>query len=69
MDIKKELKIVYECHECPLNGGSEDFNPADPGEGYYKCTHLNKDIWGEVPECDYHVFQKLALELLKYRRG
>lgn len=47
-----------ECFACPfatplhLDDELRRPNPADPGEGYYRCSLLDKtDIWGEQPIC------------------
>ncbi len=61
--------IVYECSDCPLPTSSRDVNLGDKGEGFYTCPILNKEVWGEGPECDYAVFQMLARALLNYIRG
>jgi hypothetical protein len=47
------------CHVCPFATEHDINNPyreipnyADPDEGWYDCSLLNKQrIWGETPEC------------------
>lgn len=47
-----------ECAWCPFAtetpGEPYPPNPADPGEGYYDCSLLNRHrIWGENPPCTH----------------
>lgn len=49
-----------ECPGCPFAGRSEDFNPADPGEGHYPCALLGKVVWGEGPLCERADWQARA---------
>lgn len=65
-------KTPGECCDCLFsdalyeNDALRRPNPADPGEGYYRCRLLNlSEVWGECPKCEESDWKRAVTEELK----
>lgn len=55
LGVTISVESPFDCSYCPFNASTNDAEDEianDPSEAIYICPILQKEVWGENPECE-----------------